>query len=277
MTNWNLLNVLVLSSAIAFGVGCNGGGTTGDDTNEETEDTEDTEETGDDTDPEEAEGMVPDGMNVSGFFGWDPETETVIPYTVDGETQNPLVVIELTEGTDSCVVFLTANEGATITTEIWDQTDEDTFDGEDYDIVHTGFILTPDTYTMETDCELSSDWGTVEELLGEDGWGIGVGNVRGDVDAEWAAAVEEDPELEETYDSLLGAGIYLGALEGSDWAPSGYIGFNYGFGFELDDENAIVMDGDAPVNLSPDDVISESGELPHGAYGVQPFGGLVFQ
>ncbi len=272
MANWNLLCGLVFSSALVIGTSGCAGGSTGDDTSDQ-EETDVTEETDVEDNDVEVDGMIPTGLLISGFFGWDGET--AIPYTVDGNEQLPVVILTLTDDDDnSCDIALSLAAEATATTETWDQT-EDGFDDVAYDIVHTGIILTPDIYSMETDCVLGGDW-TVEGLLGDAGWGIGVGTLRGDVEEEWAAAVDENPDLQDSFDSLVGGGLYIEGL--TIGAGSGYIGFNYAFGFELDETNAIVMDGDAPVNLTPEVILAdESGALPHGAYAVQSFGGLVFQ
>ena len=232
---------------------------------------EDTQEPGGDTGQEDP-GFVPAHFNVSGVFGIDSDAGTLCSYTVDGQDYPPWVGITVyTEGfAEACTVLFSfpSPEEAVLETWTWEDATE-AAGGQT--LSHTGFMI-PDSASVgiSDGCAdwNSDEYGTLEETVVPHAWGVGIGDLRADVEA----AVTEDAESFPFLSERQTAGELLGGSWSADlWEPALW-GSHVAYGspapdwvLEVDEE------GYALEYFGPEDL--QGGSLPSGVYVLQSIWG----
>ena len=221
---------------------------------------------------EEDEGFVPAHFNVSGVFGIDSEAGTLHSYQINGEEFPPWVGISVyTEGfAEGCMVLFTFPSPEEVLLETWTWEDATEAAGGQM-LTHTGFMI-PDgaSVGMSEGCaEWNSDqYGTLEETVAPRSWGVGIGDLRTDVEAALTEGSESFPFLSER----LAAGELAGGSWSADlWEPAIW-GSHVAYGspapewvLETDDE------GYALDYFGPEDL--QGAALPSGVYVLQSIWG----
>ncbi len=236
-------------------------------------------DTSDDDDTVDTSVFAPDGgleleaLAVFGAaFAFDPvEGAFVTSQTGTGEDHDPWIAISGTDAAgEGCTTFL-SKPGPIAPSERSYVAAEG---------LYAALDMPPDA-TVETDCDTIeiNDPAWLELIAGipDDSWGIGVGPL----DSETAkyAADYYGGYFGEYEPTLLSVGWYWSRLEGTSFAPNGYMSDPVGFSAELDDAFVPVTDADGVLfRLEAEDVVNPAGGLNKGIYILeQSFFSIIFQ
>jgi hypothetical protein len=227
---------------------------------------EDTDSPAEDTGTAEDPGFVPAHFNVSGVFGIDSEAGTLHSYFVEGQEYPPWVAINIyTEGfAEACLVLYSMADPEDVALETWVW--EDATEAAAGQVMnHTGFMLPAAASISYSDgCAdwNASEYGELADVVVPHAWGVGIGDIRTDVQETLSDSEDLDPFLADRIEAgeLLGGSWSADLWEPAIWASHAATGSpTDDWTLEVDEE------GQALQHFSHEDIQTADG-LPSGVY-----------
>lgn len=247
----------VLGAAVA----CTGGGDKSSSTDDE-DTTEDTTDTGE----RQIRYFEPTGFIVSGAFGYDAETGTVITVTdADGTSLPPAISILVVNDRfnttqniqeDACIIEYAMDPGAMAASWV---------DGSS---VWFGFEL-PEGTAGQTNCV---DWdpdiydGDPLDLFGGERWGVGINAINANIQAQIDAAIAAGQIQPSQVANWVGGGAWSPWIKTAYGIPTGYIDQGIGQAYLLGDDLKLQVSGSSYASMAKEDIWSSEDGLGTGYY-----------
>lgn len=227
--------------------------------------------------------MTPVSFTVRGAFGYDPETESAVPYFLDEFDSLPIrpwmeLVVAQEDGNgtalDPCIVTLSTTQEA-ISEASWV-----TEAGGEGIVLRFGWEIPVDGTGDNCFGWDPAIWDDAEERAATFTWGLGVNELRAELASGGSDALEDaivaesgQSEWDDNWAPfVVGGSVHWSALQGEDY-PGAVTTWAYAIGQEVDDafitRHEPPMDGreGPPVRIAASDILAGA-KLPRGVYAV---------
>ncbi|MEL6345218.1 MAG: hypothetical protein AAFV53_19080 [Myxococcota bacterium] len=237
----------------------------------ETEDT-DTPSDGDEEADDGPAGFVPTAFTMMASVGIDPIQRTLHRFTIDGSEVAPWVMLYLVEDDSDtvCEVYFSMEVPELVPLQAWSWEDA-TEEAGGQVIEHLGFYVPDDARILVSPgCE---EWnpdvyGELTDVLFPHQWGVGLGEIRVDVEERVNTADWADSTYRELYDQNA---LFGGSWSADLWEPARWAS-HIAYATPVDDEWTVATtpEGDFESYLNAADVTAIPGQLPQGVYQLRP-------
>ena len=217
--------------------------------------------------------LEPDGFGILlAEFGYDADSGEMRSFSFDGTEYDARIVAYAYNSStgDGCIVEASFGSPVAVSESGWVGSNA----------LFVGFVAPEDATIDSSDCDAQledANWiafmqgGFLQSAAGST-LGFGVGDLS--ADAADIAAGRTYWASEEPF--AMGGGWYWELLEGATFANAGYMSDGVAFGFEVDGDFGILVDGDGvAVRLDPAGAVDPGTGLVSGYYTIEPFSSIV--
>jgi len=225
------------------------------------DDDDGTDETGD-TGPT-FDGIVPQGFTIFAFYGvddsgylhgWTSATGDVLP-------QVSIVIYDSGDFDPCTVTFFIDDPNVAVSPWVFE---DETEDITNPDMNHVGFDVPVDALVQTDGCEAWNvdEYGDVADLVFPHDWGVGIGELRSDIEDLVVEGIDGGEWMTDLYDdgNMVGASWQADVWEPTTWASH--------TAYANPVNNWVVEDDEAYIPAA--DILASQGTLPVGVYTLQP-------